>query len=137
MNLNSVSLSSLHFSTIDWRACVGLGNVDASIKAIYFSSKFYENTNELPQDTRFGIVLDKTNFYAESGGQENDTGRIVIDGKTDFLVDDVQVYNGYVLHVGTLQEGSFALNDQVVSTYDEVSPSLSLSRGRVRADNVE
>lgn len=96
-----------------------MGNVDAKIKAIYFNSEFHTSTTSLAPQTRFGIILDQTNFYAESGGQENDTGRIVIDGKTDFVVDDVQVYNGYVLHVGTLSEGSLTLEDEVVSTYDE------------------
>lgn len=72
-----------------------------------------------------GIILDKTNFYAESGGQENDTGRIVIDGKADFVVSDVQVFNGYVLHIGTLQEGQLAVGDAVVSSYDEVRRGLT------------
>ncbi|GAA6058951.1 hypothetical protein JCM10212_002903 [Sporobolomyces blumeae] len=98
----------------------GTGNVDSQIKAIYHSSKFYESTSDLPESTSFGIILDKTNFYAESGGQEYDTGRIVIDGKADFVVDDVQVFNGYVLHIGHLAEGELKVGDQVVSSYDEL-----------------
>lgn len=91
------------------------------MKAIYHSSNFYQSTTEVPSGSSFGIVLDKTNFYAESGGQEHDTGRIVIDGKVDFVVEDVQVFNGYVLHIGTLKEGELKVGDQVVSAYDEVS----------------
>lgn len=74
----------------------------------------------MPGETVIGILLDKTNFYAESGGQEHDTGRIVIDGKTDFLVEDVQVFNGYVLHIGTIKEGALSVGDKVVSSYDEL-----------------
>lgn len=101
----------------------GTGNVDSQIKAIYYSSNFYKSTSELPSSTdstSFGIILDKTNFYAESGGQEYDTGRIVIDGKSDFVVDNVQVFNGYVLHIGHLIEGELKVGDQVVSGYDEL-----------------
>ncbi|GAA5871803.1 hypothetical protein JCM16303_000869 [Sporobolomyces ruberrimus] len=103
----------------------GNGNVDSQIKAIYHSSKFYTSTSEIPSSTdaattSFGVILDKTNFYAESGGQEYDTGRIVIDGKADFLVDEVQVFNGYVLHIGHLVEGEFKVGDDVVAGYDEL-----------------
>lgn len=38
------------------------------------------------------------------------------------MVDEVQVYNGYVLHIGEVKEGYFAIGDNVVSTYDEVRP---------------
>lgn len=109
----------------------GTGNVDSQIKAIYYSSNFYKSTSELPSSTdstSFGIILDKTNFYAESGGQEYDTVRIVIDGKSDFVVDNVQVFNGYVLHIGHLIEGELKVGDQVVSGYDEVTSLFKLSR---------
>ncbi|KAM0746309.1 hypothetical protein T439DRAFT_330022 [Meredithblackwellia eburnea MCA 4105] len=97
-----------------------LGNVDSVVKAIYHSSKFFASTTETPEKELIGILLDKTNFYAESGGQENDTGRIVIDGKADFVVEDVQVFNGYVLHIGYMKEGTLAVGDSVVSAYDEL-----------------
>lgn len=79
---------------------------------------------EIPSESIFGIILDKTNFYAESGGQEYDTGNIVIDGLTDFEVTNVQVYNGHVLHTGFLKYGQLELGNQIVSSYDEVSDIL-------------
>lgn len=96
------------------------GDVDAKIKAIYQSSKFVNSTSELVAGEPFGILLDKTNFYAESGGQEYDTGVIAIDGQAEFKVEDVQVYNGYVLHVGQLEEGELKVGDDVIATYDEL-----------------
>lgn len=96
------------------------GDVTAQIKAIYHSSKFYDSTAEVPAGEPFGILLDKTNFYAESGGQEYDTGVIAIDGQAEFKVEDVQVYNGYVLHIGQLSEGELKLDDEVICTYDEL-----------------
>lgn len=98
-----------------------LGNTNGNIKAIYQKSKFLQNTSELEAGSAFGLLLDQTNFYAESGGQENDTGSITIDGEADFEVTDVQVYNGYVLHIGQLKEGELKVGDEVICTYDEVS----------------
>ncbi|KAJ9127922.1 hypothetical protein QFC24_000207 [Naganishia onofrii] len=96
-----------------------LGNTNGNIKAIYQKSKFLQNTSELEAGSAFGLLLDQTNFYAESGGQENDTGSITIDGEADFEVTDVQVYNGYVLHIGQLKEGELKVGDEVICTYDE------------------
>ncbi|KEI39631.1 uncharacterized protein L969DRAFT_87587 [Mixia osmundae IAM 14324] len=94
--------------------------LDATIKAIYHDRSFVDNTSSIEQGKPFGILLDRTCLYAESGGQENDTGTIVIAGKAEFLVQDVQAYKGYVLHVGTLTEGSLSVGDAVVISLDEL-----------------
>ena len=99
-----------------------LGNIDATVKAIYHDRKFLSSSSEVPVDTTFGVLLDKTSFYAEAGGQEYDTGNIVIDGVADFEVEDVQVFSGYVLHIGRLKYGQLKVGDEVVSSYDEVRP---------------
>jgi alanyl-tRNA synthetase len=97
-----------------------LGVVNAQVKAIYHEHAFPSSTSDLPPDTTFGLILDKTNFYAEAGGQEYDTGSIVIDGSAEFEVGNVQVYNGYILHIGRLKYGKLSVGDEVVASYDEV-----------------
>jgi alanyl-tRNA synthetase len=97
-----------------------LGNITATIKAILHEKSFLESTGNIPDNASFGIILDKTSFYAEAGGQEYDTGNIVSDGVADFEVENVQVYNGYVLHTGRLKYGKLNLGDEVISSYDEV-----------------
>jgi alanyl-tRNA synthetase len=97
-----------------------VGNIDATIKAIFFNKEFLSSTSAIPSDAHFGLILDRTSFYAESGGQIYDTGNIVIDGVADFEVLDVQVYNGYVLHSGHLKYGQLEVGQTVVSSYDEV-----------------
>jgi alanyl-tRNA synthetase len=42
------------------------------------------------------------------------------DGKTAFVVVDVQVYAGYVLHTGYLKYGSLSLDSEVECVYDEL-----------------
>ncbi|KAJ5825524.1 Translation elongation/initiation factor/Ribosomal beta-barrel [Penicillium riverlandense] len=96
------------------------GNITASIKAIYHGKTFCSGTDSIPDGEQIGLILDRTNFYAEQGGQENDTGRIVIDGQTELEVGDVQVYAGYVLHTGFMKYGSFSVGDTVICEYDEL-----------------
>lgn len=94
--------------------------IHATVKSIFQEHKFFQSSSELPETgSPFGVLLDRTNFYAESGGQQADTGSLVIDGKTEFEVTSVQVYNGYVVHVGYLKYGELAVGQEVVSEYDE------------------
>lgn len=97
-----------------------MDDIKSTVKTIYQSSKFYSSTSEIAAGTPFGVILDKTNFYAEQGGQEYDTGVIAIDGQAEFKVGDVQVYNGYVMHVGQMEEGEIKVGDEVTCTYDEL-----------------
>jgi alanyl-tRNA synthetase len=112
-------------------ANAGPGNVTATIKAIYHEKSFSTSTSELPENSSFGIILDRTGFYAESGGQEYDTGNITIDGVAEFAVENVQVFNGYVLHIGQLKYGTLQVGDEVFAAYDEV---CSMSAGRFQTD---
>ncbi|EJD02604.1 uncharacterized protein FOMMEDRAFT_167809 [Fomitiporia mediterranea MF3/22] len=97
-----------------------LGNITATVKAIYHDKSFVNHTGAISEDTTFGIILDKTNFYAEAGGQEYDTGSITIDGVAEFEVTNVQSYSGYVLHTGILKYGRLSVGDEVIATYDEL-----------------
>lgn len=102
--------------------CIAGGIVQGLIKSIYYQHKFLADTKSIPEGASFGILTDKTNFYAESGGQEYDTGSIItLDGSTEFVVKDCQVYGGYVLHVGHLKYGQLKYDDQVELSFDDVS----------------
>ena len=98
----------------------GKGNITSRVKAIYYNKEFHATTKDIPENAQAGLILDKTNFYAEQGGQENDTGRILIDGKSEFEVENVQVYAGYVLHTGFIKYGTLSVQDEVLCEYDEV-----------------
>ena len=51
------------------------------------------------------LVLDKTSFYAESGGQVGDTGVVTV-GETVFeVVDTKKTHDGVFLHYGSIVEG--------------------------------
>lgn len=42
-------------------------------------------------------------------------------------MENVQVYNGYVLHTGRLKYGKLSLGDEVISSYDEVFRFLGVA----------
>ena len=64
------------------------------------------------------IVLDKTPFYAASGGQVGDIGHI--DNATAFFdVKDTVKQQKMHVHVGVLQKGKLSVGDQVSATVDK------------------
>ena len=64
------------------------------------------------------IVLDKTPFYAEMGGQIGDTG-VIRCGEAVFEVTDVQKNKGgKFMHTGKVIHGSFQLGDTVTASID-------------------
>ncbi|KAF7721005.1 Alanine--tRNA ligase [Apophysomyces ossiformis] len=95
------------------------GNVQGRIKAIFFEHKFLTDSSIVPEGRSFGILTDKTNFYAESGGQEYDTGSIItLDGNVEFVVEDCQLFGGYVLHIGHMKYGQVHIDDEVELSFD-------------------
>ena len=64
------------------------------------------------------VVLDRTPFYAESGGQVGDHGRLV-SGAALFEVADTRKQGGLHLHHGLLKLGRLALGDELKAEVDE------------------
>ena len=63
------------------------------------------------------IVLDKTSFYAESGGQVGDCGVITIGESTFEVSKTTKDADGVVLHQGTLSGDGIKVGDKAVATY--------------------
>ncbi|WP_435299983.1 alanine--tRNA ligase [Timonella sp. A28] len=67
------------------------------------------------------LILDRTPFYAEKGGQLADHGTVLSDGGATFEVDDVQSpVKGLSVHRGRLLEGTLAVGESVVAEIDVV-----------------
>ncbi|MBE0402412.1 Alanyl-tRNA synthetase [Halomonas citrativorans] len=66
------------------------------------------------------VVLDRTAFYGESGGQVGDTGYLYVEGGR-FEVTDTQKQNGHHLHQGVMIEGTLNVG---ASVRGEVDASL-------------
>ncbi|VDN22208.1 unnamed protein product [Gongylonema pulchrum] len=71
------------------------------------------------------LILDKTNFYAEQGGQIFDTGVLtkIGDEASEFIVSNVQMRGGYVVLVGAV-EGKLSVGDKVLQVIDEERRNL-------------
>ncbi len=66
------------------------------------------------------VVLDRTPFYAEKGGQVSDTGTITgPEGKIE-VVEVQEPIEGFYVHRGTVVQGSMAVGDEVVARIDTV-----------------
>src|SRR5262249_26219151 len=58
------------------------------------------------------LLLDRTNFYAEQGGQVGDSGEIVNSGLV-FEVSDTQRLGDAILHVGRVVKGGVEVGEKV------------------------
>ena len=65
------------------------------------------------------VILDNTPFYAESGGQIGDIGRLEGNG-FNFDVKDTQKYGQVFGHIGELTQGSLSVGQSVNAVVDEV-----------------
>lgn len=72
------------------------------------------------------IILDKTAFYPESGGQAGDVGEFKR-GKNIFQVTDTQKFDKVILHKGIVKEGSFKASDELKACVD-LERRLSIER---------
>ncbi|KMV72413.1 alanyl-tRNA synthetase, partial [bacteria symbiont BFo2 of Frankliniella occidentalis] len=64
------------------------------------------------------VILDKTPFYGESGGQVGDTG-IISTEQGEFTVEDTQKYGKSPGHLGRLTTGELQVGQQVNAQVDE------------------
>lgn len=89
---------------------------DAEIKAIVTNG---ERDEFATADSEVVVVLDKTPFYGESGGQAGDTGVIKTDNATLEVTATGKTPDGVVLHIARFISGdSVALGDKVHAQID-------------------
>ena len=90
---------------------------DAKVIGIIASGHLCDKVDEVDHEQPIVVVLDKTPFYGEMGGQVGDVGEIV--GKDfRFEVSDAQVDGGFTLHRGHLREGEISLGSAATARVD-------------------
>jgi len=61
------------------------------------------------------VLLDRTSFYAESGGQVGDTGKIKSEKGLIRVGDTLKPFKQYIIHRGKVIEGSVSVGDRVTA----------------------
>ncbi len=74
--------------------------------------------NELKAGEKGDVVLARTPFYAESGGQVGDTGELTAGAAARFVVSDTQKSGHAYLHSGQLASGTLRVGDSLHARVD-------------------
>lgn len=77
-----------------------------------------EHCEQLNQGARGAVVLEKTPFYAESGGQIGDKGTLSCATGT-FIVEDTQKQQNAIVHSGHVKTGHIKLNDKLTAVINQ------------------
>ncbi|MBX3315976.1 MAG: alanine--tRNA ligase [Phycisphaeraceae bacterium] len=105
-------------------------DVRARVLAIWNGHNFDQHVSAgVTLNKRVGIIVDRTCFYAEMGGQVADHGRIVVSRESresardnhdggEFRVEDAKAFGGYVLHIGLIIKGEIRVGDDVILHLD-------------------
>jgi alanyl-tRNA synthetase len=98
---------------------VGYDTLETTGKVIGIiaQDRLCDSLREVGHATPVTVVLDRTSFYGESGGQVGDTGTLEWQGGS-FEVVDTQREGGFMLHVGHLQKGTLDLGHDVTARVD-------------------
>ena len=76
-----------------------------------------ERVSEVAEGSEVEVLLDRTPFYAEMGGQVGDTGTLVSEA-AKLEVTDTKGHNGLYAHVAKVSEGTIHEGDVVTASID-------------------
>ncbi|QEH37441.1 Alanine--tRNA ligase [Aquisphaera giovannonii] len=76
-----------------------------------------QSARETPGGPPIALILDRSPFYAESGGQVGDVGTIRGEG-FEFTVEDTKKDRDFILHIGRVAKGEVDLNATATATVD-------------------
>ncbi|WP_392566911.1 alanine--tRNA ligase [Utexia brackfieldae] len=99
-------------------------NAESQVVAIFEDGVAVE---QITSPSNAIIILNKTPFYGESGGQVGDKGQLSSQGVV-FDIVDTQKYGQSIGHIGTLQQGSLKVGDSVSTLVDaEIRERIKLN----------
>jgi len=100
----------------------GVRSEGARVQALI---RAYGEVDELSEEIEGEVVLDRTPFYAESGGQVGDVGRLLNPpahaGGTDFIAAVLDTYSpaqGLIVHKVKIEKGTLKVGDVVTAEVD-------------------
>ncbi len=85
--------------------------LSATVKAIGYDGDFRDSANS--DNGNIVVILDKTPFYGEGGGQVGDKGTILSEGATLKVLDTKKIGNGQIMHICSVESGDISTGDKV------------------------
>jgi alanyl-tRNA synthetase len=87
--------------------------IEARLVAIWNGTDLGLSPADVFEDEELAVVLDRTNFYAEMGGQVGDAGELRSESGAVFDVETTHAAGGYVLHIGRVSSGKLSVGSTV------------------------
>ena len=89
---------------------------EAEVKGLVVDGKAVSSVSEGQEAV---VVLDRTPFYTESGGQVSDQGVLTLPGGVFRVARMKKAPGGQILHIGFVEEGSLETGARVTASVDE------------------
>jgi alanyl-tRNA synthetase len=89
--------------------------IPAKVLAVWYGTSGHFGPEAIATDDDIAVILDRTNFYAEMGGQVGDAGELRTAAGAIFDVSTTRIVGGYVLHVGKLRGAALHVGDAVTA----------------------
>lgn len=89
---------------------------DAKVKALVKDGEFVPRLNEGEEGL---VILDKTPFYAEMGGQVGDEGTLVSKDVIFDVKDAKSPFKGVTAHIGKIEKGMLNINDSLIAKVNQ------------------
>jgi alanyl-tRNA synthetase len=83
----------------------------------------FKNKGLVDAGAEVGVVLDKTCFYAEAGGQVGDCG-VIEAAKGRFVVEDTKRIGNCIVHQGRMAEGAISVGEEVKAVISKDRDSI-------------
>lgn len=96
---------------------LGYQSLDAESEIIAILDEVGNQVEKLDEGASATLVLAKTPFYGEGGGQVGDTGKITTAGAI-FEVEDTKKNTRVIFHQGKIATGALALGDKALAQVD-------------------
>ena len=103
---------------------------------IQYIIKDMQAVNEAEEGDLISIILDKTPFYAEMGGQAADCGMIKSRNAVAKVIDCKKTPEGKYIHIAEITEGNFSKGERVEAEID-MSNRLDIARNHTATHLVQ
>jgi alanyl-tRNA synthetase len=120
--MQMVNVAAAELPTTDDLCKYHLSQCDGTIVGT-IDPEGFKSPDRIKKDTKAGIILDKTCFYAEAGGQIGDCG-IIKSEHGKFIVESTTKIANCVIHQGHVAEGSFSAGEEVKAIVSKDKDSI-------------